>query len=83
MNKLNKSLPAEFARRAKSVAARAGTAVAGLAFGGMALAQTDPSPAEQVVTAINGGKTDAILIATTVVLALWAIWSIYLLRRKG
>lgn len=82
MNKFNKSLSAEFARRAKSVAARAGTAVAGLAYGGMALAQT-ATPAEQVVTEINAGKTDALLIATTVVLALWAIWSIYLLRRKG
>lgn len=82
MNKLNKSLPAEFARRAKKVAAKAGTAVVALGYGGMALAQTD-TPAEQVVTAINAGKTDAVLIATTVVLALWAIWSIYLLRRKG
>lgn len=81
MNMLNKSLPAEFSRRAKKVAVRAGSAAVGLTYGGMALAQD--TPATQVVTAINAGKTDAVLIATTVVLALWAIWSIYLLRRKG
>lgn len=49
---------------------------------GLALATT-PTTADNVVTQIAASQADAIKIAVAVVLALWAIWGIYLMRRKG
>ena len=48
---------------------------------GMAMATT--TTADTVVTQIGASQADAIKIAVAVVLALWAIWGIYLMRRKG
>lgn len=46
-----------------------------------AMAQT--TPVDTVKAAITAGQADAIEIAVAVVVALWAIWAIYLMRRKG
>ena len=49
---------------------------------GFAMATT-PTNADTIVTAIEGSQADAIKIAVAVVVALWAIWGVYLMRRKG
>lgn len=50
-------------------------------YGFAAMAAT--TPVQDVTSAIDAGKADAITIAVAVVVTLWAIWSIYLMRRKG
>jgi hypothetical protein len=80
MKRFNLSLPAAFARKARSIGKKAGAVGTGVLVSGAAMAST---PSTDIITAINAGKADAILVAVAVVIALWAIWSVYLMRRKG
>lgn len=51
-------------------------------FVGSAMATT-PTASDDILAAIQAGQADAVKIAVGVVIALWAIWAIYLMRRKG
>lgn len=66
---------------ARKYAGRTAAAATGLVVAGSASAAT--TPVDQVLASITAGQADAIKIAVGVVVALWAIWGIYLMRRKG
>lgn len=54
-----------------------------MVFSGAAMATEPTSPVDQIVAKIEAAGADGVLLATSVVLALWGIWAIYLLRRRG
>lgn len=73
-----------FRRKGSSLKAQLTALMLGMVasfYGFAAMAST--TPVDEVKAAINSGKADAIAIAVVVVITLWAIWSVYLMRRKG